>query len=125
MSITVFTNCRVCEGGRLLQKNLAVSNDTGRIVDGTTSKGHDTVDLGGAIIGPGLIELQTNGMKGFHFTYFADEQSYAQKVEDVARYLPSTGCTSFYATIPTVSSDDFKKVIIPASALAQIAKCIL
>jgi N-acetylglucosamine-6-phosphate deacetylase len=30
-----------------------------------------------------------------------------------------------YATIPTVSSDDFKKVIIPASTLAQIAKCIL
>jgi N-acetylglucosamine-6-phosphate deacetylase len=125
MSITVFTNCRVCEGGRLLHKDLAVSDDRGRIVDGTPTSGHNTVDLGGAIIGPGLIELQTNGMRGFHFTHFEDGQSYAQKIEDVARYLPSTGCTSFYATIPTVSSDDFKKVIIPASAISQIAKCTL
>ena len=110
----VFTNCRVCEGGRLVHRNLAVSNETGRIVDGTWSSSSDesTVDLDGAIIAPGLIELQTNGMRGFHFTHFEDEQSYAQKVEEVARYLPSTGCTSFYATIPTVSSDDFKKVVI-------------
>jgi N-acetylglucosamine-6-phosphate deacetylase len=99
MATTVFTNCRVCEGGRLVDRNVVVSNETGRIVDG-------------AIVGPGLIELQTNGMRGFHFTHFEDEQSYAQKVEEVARYLPSTGCTSFYATIPTVSSDDFKKVFI-------------
>jgi N-acetylglucosamine-6-phosphate deacetylase len=111
MATTVFTNCRVCEGGRLVQKNLVVSNDTGRIVDGDSSSGESTVDLDGAIIAPGLIELQTNGMRGFHFTHFEDEQSYAQKVDDVARYLPSTGCTSFYATIPTVSSDDFKKVV--------------
>jgi N-acetylglucosamine-6-phosphate deacetylase len=110
MSITVYANCRVCEGGRLVRKNLAVSDDTGRIVDETSSGGETTVDLGGAIIGPGLIELQTNGMRGFHFTHFDDEQSYARKVDDVARYLPSTGCTSFYATIPTVSSDEFKKV---------------
>ena len=96
-----------------MDRNLAVSNETGRIVDGTPSGGDEnTVDLDGAIIGPGLIELQTNGMRGFHFTHFEDEQSYAQKVEEVARYLPSTGCTSFYATIPTVSSDDFKKVFI-------------
>ena len=112
MATTVFTNCRVCEGGRLVNKNLVVSNDTGRIVDGDSSSGESTVDLGGAIVAPGLIELQTNGMRGFHFTHFEDEQSYAQKVEEVARYLPSTGCTSFYATIPTVSSDDFKKVIL-------------
>lgn len=97
----------------MVDRNVVVSNETGKIVDGTTSGSDDiTVDLGGAIVGPGLIELQTNGMKGFHFTHFEDEQSYAQKVEEVARYLPSTGCTSFYATIPTVSSDDFKKVVI-------------
>ena len=112
MATTVFTNCRVCEGGKLVHKHLVVSDDTGRIVDGTSSSGESTVDLGGAIVAPGLIELQTNGMRGFHFTHFQDEQSYAQKVDEVAAYLPSTGCTSFYATIPTVSSDDFKKVIV-------------
>ena len=111
MATTVFTNCRVCEGGRLVHKDLVVLNDTGRIVDGVSSSGQSTVDLGGAIVAPGLIESQTNGMRGFHFTHFEDEQSYAQKVEEIAKYLPSTGCTSFYATIPTVSSDDFKKVV--------------
>jgi N-acetylglucosamine-6-phosphate deacetylase len=93
-----------------MQRDLVVSNDTGRILDDASSADSETVDLGGAIVAPGLIELQTNGMRGFHFTHFEDEQSYAEKVDEVSRYLPSTGCTAFYATIPTVSSDDFKKV---------------
>lgn len=79
MSTTDFTNCRVCEGGRLVHKDLAVSNDSGRIVDGTSSGHESKVDLGGAIVGPGLIELQTNGMKGFHFTHFEGENSYAHR----------------------------------------------
>lgn len=103
-----------------MHKDLVVLNDTGRIVDGVSSSGQSTVDLGGAIVAPGLIELQTNGMRGFHFTHFEDEQSYAQNVEEVARYLLSTGCTSFYATIPTVSSDDFKKVTVVSSCYIDI-----
>lgn len=110
---TTFTNCRLCIAGKLVQRDLVVSNDTGRILDAALSTDSDTVNLGGAILAPGLIELQTNGMRGFHFTHFEDELSYGQKVDDIARYLPSTGCTSFYATIPTVSSDDFKKVSRP------------
>lgn len=110
---TTFTNCRLCIAGKLVQRDLVVSNDTGRILDDALSTDSDTVNLGGAIVAPGFIELQTNGMRGFHFTHFEDEQSYRQKVDEIARYLPSTGCTSFYATIPTVSSDDFKKVSRP------------
>ncbi|KAM0719696.1 hypothetical protein Q7P37_003827 [Cladosporium fusiforme] len=112
--ITTFINCRVCRHGRLIEDEiLAVSNDTGLFVDHVSSSTSDnnTIDLGGAIIAPGLIELQTNGMRGFHFTHFEDEGSYAQKLVEVATYLPSTGCTAFYATIPTVSSDDFKKIL--------------
>lgn len=107
---TIFTNCRLCIAGKLVQRDLVVSNDTGSILDDAPSADRETVDLGGAIVAPGFIELQTNGMRGFHFTHFEDEQSYGQKVDEIARYLPSTGCTAFYATIPTVSSDDFKKV---------------
>jgi len=116
---TTFTNCRLCIAGRLVQKDLVVSNDTGRILNGLLSADSETVDLGGAIVAPGFIELQTNGMRGFHFTHFEDEQSYGQKVDEVARYLPSTGCTAFYATIPTVSSDDFKKVSCPCLETAH------
>lgn len=107
---TIFTNCRLCIAGKLVQRDLVVSNDTGSILDDAPSADRETVDLGGAIVAPGFIELQTNGMRGFHFTHFEDEQSYADEVDEIARYLPSTGCTAFYATIPTVSSDDFKKV---------------
>lgn len=111
-NITIFENCRVCRDGRLVEsERLAVSNDTGLLVDEVPlSSSENTIDLGGAIIAPGLIELQTNGMRGFHFTHFDDRESYAQKLFEVASYLPSTGCTAFYATIPTVSSDDFRKV---------------
>jgi N-acetylglucosamine-6-phosphate deacetylase len=110
---TIFTNCRLCIAGKLEQRDLVVSNDAGRILDDAPSADNETVNLGGAIVAPGFIELQTNGMRGFHFTHFEDEQSYAKKVDETARYLPSTGCTGFYATIPTVSSDDFKKVLRP------------
>lgn len=112
---TAFTNCRICIAGKLAEDGrFVVSSDTGKIVDvGSSNAGDavDAIDLGGAIVAPGFLELQTNGMRGFHFTHFEHAQSYAQKIDDVAGYLPSTGCTGFYATIPTVSSEDFKKVV--------------
>lgn len=110
---TTFSNCRVCRAGQLVFEDLVVSHETGQILDSPGDG--EIVDLGGAIIAPGLIELQTNGMKGFHFTHFEDEKTYAQKIDEIATYLPSTGCTAFYATVPTVSSDEFKKVHSPVA----------
>lgn len=109
---TTFTNCRVCRAGQLVHEDLVVSHETGQIVDSPGDS--EIVDLGRAIIAPGLIELQTNGMKGFHFTHFEDEKTYTQNIDEIARCLPSTGCTAFYATVPTVSSNDFKKVTPPS-----------
>lgn len=108
--IIAFTNARLCVGGQLVDRPLTISTESGAILSDDEGQDGATVDLKGAIVAPGLIELQTNGMRGFHFTHFEDEQSYAKKLDDVAQYLPSTGVTSFYATIPTVSSDEFKKV---------------
>lgn len=108
---TTFMNCRLCRGGEIIEGDqLVVSDDTGDILHRTGYIGGDAVDLEDGIIAPGFLELQTNGMKGFHFTHFDDEKSYAAKVDEVARYLPSTGVTGFYPTIPTVSSEEFKKV---------------
>ena len=124
-SSTVFTNCRLCLHGSLTLKNsaLVVSNAKGRIqqvlhsgegVDvakaSKTERGIEAIDLNNAILAPGFLELQTNGMRGFHFTHFEDEASYAAKIEEIARYLPSQGGTGFWATIPTVESGEFKKV---------------
>ena len=108
---TVFRNCRLCLNGKLLGKErLVVSHNTGDILDASSDSDGEVIDLGGAIIAPGFLELQSNGMRGFHFTHFQDEESYAKKLDDIARYLPSQGVTGFWATIPTVASEEFKKV---------------
>jgi N-acetylglucosamine-6-phosphate deacetylase len=101
---------------------LVISNATGRIEDileaehgvkisgGPSDDGAKLVDLHNAIVAPGFLELQTNGMRGFHFTHFEDPEQYRSKVNEVAKYLPSQGVTGFWATIPTVESTEFKKV---------------
>ena len=93
------------------QDELVVSEDgyfIGKKTDDVAAA--KVIDLEGAIVAPGYIELQTNGMRGFHFTHFDDQASYSAKVDEIARYLVTQGVTAFYATIPTVSSEEFKKV---------------
>jgi len=67
-----------------------------------------TVDLKNAIISPGFLELQTNGALGFHFAHYSEPTAYQAGVRKLAKYLPSTGVTGFYPTIPTVSSQVFQ-----------------
>lgn len=126
-SCTVFTNCRLCINGRLTQKpsSIIFSNATGRIIEvlpdinikGGRKATATCIDLNGSIVAPGLLELQTNGMRGFHFTHFQDEQGYRAKIDDIARYLVSTGVTGFWATIPTVEKNEFKKVGIETCSI--------
>jgi N-acetylglucosamine-6-phosphate deacetylase len=107
---TSFLNCRLCVGGKLVQDQLVVSDDTGLILPRTGYIGGDAVDLEEAIIAPGLLELHTNGLLGFHFTHFHDEKDYAAQIDNAAKFLVTQGVTGFWATIPTVSSDEYKKV---------------
>ena len=103
-----FVNARLCRHGKLVNgEELTFSSATGKIVDSPSDK---TIDLKGAIVAPGFLELQTNGMRGCHFTHFDDQDTYAKKLQDVATYLPQTGVTGFYPTIPTVHADEFKRV---------------
>ena len=95
----------------MLDGPLLVSNENGCFLKNSdAADDHELVDLHGAIIAPGFIELQTNGMRAFHFTHFDDADSYAEKLNRVASYLPTQGVTAFYATIPTVASEEFQKV---------------
>jgi len=108
---TVFTNARICHSGSLVSgERLVVSHETGTISSSGDSSTGSVVDLHGQILAPGFVELQTNGLRGFHFTHLEERQDYERKIDEVARYLPQTGVTAFYATIPTVHSDQFKKV---------------
>ncbi|KAK0260768.1 hypothetical protein LTS09_004543 [Friedmanniomyces endolithicus] len=113
---TVFINARLCIDGQLVNgKTLTISD--GKIASiesaplATDTSSEEVIDLEGFILSPGFIEIQTNGLRGFHFTHFDDEASYSQKLEEVARYLPQTGVTGFYPTIPTVHSDELKKIL--------------
>ncbi|KAK0894581.1 hypothetical protein LTR02_012210 [Friedmanniomyces endolithicus] len=113
---TVFINAQLCIDGQLVNgKTLTISDGTIASIESephtTDTDREEVVDLEGLIISPGFIEIQTNGLRGFHFTHFDDEATYSQKLEEVARYLPQTGVTGFYPTVPTVHSDEFKKIL--------------
>ncbi|KAL1305091.1 hypothetical protein AAFC00_002024 [Neodothiora populina] len=108
---TTFLNCRLCIGGRLVVDQFVVSDDTGLILPRTGYIGGEAVDLEEGIIAPGFLELQTNGLLGFHFTHFTDEEQYAAQIDKVAKHMVTQGVTGFYGTIPTVSTEDFKKIL--------------
>jgi N-acetylglucosamine-6-phosphate deacetylase len=108
---TTFTNCRVCRNGELLEgERFVISEDTGLILESTGFIGGEIVDLEDAIIAPGFLELHTNGVNGFHFTNFEDDKQYAVKLEETAKFYVTQGITSFWATIPTVSAENYQKV---------------
>lgn len=111
MSFITFFNARLCRNGVLVEgEHLVVCSETGLILPTTGYIGGDSVDLDGAIIAPGYLELQTNGVKGFHFTDFQDNESYAQRLDEAARFMVTTGVTAFYPTVPTVPVEDYQKV---------------
>ena len=110
-NITRFVNGPVCLQGRLEETELCVDVDSGLIVDGALeiTSIHDVQEH---IIAPAFLELQTNGCAGFHFTHFQSAESYQRNLVKVSEYLVSTGVGSYWATIPTVSSEVFKKVSV-------------
>ncbi|EPE35262.1 Metallo-dependent hydrolase [Glarea lozoyensis ATCC 20868] len=111
MSITQFINCRQCKNGQLISEPLTVN--TNGIIIPNSPLPQDTIqiDLNNNIISPGFIELQINGALGFHFAHYEDPKTYADGVQRLAEYLPSTGVTGFYPTVPTVASHVFHSVL--------------
>lgn len=112
MPFTSFVNCRLSEGGELVDGRLVASEDSGRFLDRTGYIGGEIVDLEDRIVAPGFLELHTNGVNGFHFTHFENEATYARKLEDTAKYYVTGGVTGFWATIPTVTPDEFHRVSV-------------
>lgn len=108
--LTVFQNGRLCINGKLVNEQLIIDTHSGLIVQNTGDVTGQIVDLKGAVVAPGFIELQTNGVHGFHFTQFDDTTSYESKLLQTARYYATQGVTGFLPTIPTVSSDLYQKV---------------
>ncbi len=108
-TVTKFTNCRLVKGDSLIAADLWISSLTGKIVrsqevfySSLTTPDH-TIDLGGRIISPGLIDVQLNGAFGFNFSQIPDDAStYGKALRQVNKSLIQTGVTSY---LPTVTSE--------------------
>ena len=111
MSTTQFINGRHCIDGRLVSSPLTVNLEGLIIANSRHSPDGLTVDLQDAIVSPGFIELQINGALGFHFARFGDPMTYEAGIKTLARYLPSSGVTAFFPTVPTVASNVFQEVL--------------
>ncbi|POR35200.1 Putative N-acetylglucosamine-6-phosphate deacetylase [Tolypocladium paradoxum] len=106
--LTKFTNCRLVKGDRLVNEDLWVSSLTGKIIHSQAAFYDDlnlpdaTIDLGGRIVAPGMIECQLNGAFGFNFSTLLDDMSqYGKHVKEVNLLLVQTGVTSY---VPTITS---------------------
>jgi N-acetylglucosamine-6-phosphate deacetylase len=106
-----FTNCQACLAGELIPQDVYFSPDQGIIVPNYyyRTEGVERIDLGGAIVAPGYLELHANGLQGLHFTQLGrgDDE---EKLLKVAQSQVRCGVTAFWCTIPTVEEGSWKKV---------------
>ncbi|RFU36280.1 hypothetical protein B7463_g13, partial [Scytalidium lignicola] len=116
--ITRFTNCRLIKGDRLVEQDLWVSSKTGRIVRSqeTFYSEHRlpdvTVNLGGRILSPGLIECQLNGAFGFDFSVVPEDvSSYGKTLRQVNKALVQTGVTSYLPTLTSQKSEVYHQLL--------------
>ncbi|CAK7214951.1 N-acetyl-glucosamine-6-phosphate deacetylase [Sporothrix bragantina] len=120
--ITKLTNCRLVRGNDLVWEDLWISSNTGKIVRSQAAfydehvLPDETVDLGGRIVAPGMIECQLNGAFGFNFsTLFGDEgaesSTYGNRLNELNRRLVQTGVTSYVPTVTSQTSELYHKVL--------------
>jgi N-acetylglucosamine-6-phosphate deacetylase len=110
-SATQFINCWQCINGTLVPSPLTIDSNGLIIPNSPIPENTQTIDLKNSIISPGFIELQINGALGFHFAHYREPEIYQAGVQKLAKFLPKTGVTGFYPTVPTVSSSVFKHVL--------------
>lgn len=115
--LTKFTNCRLLKGNDLVWEDLWVSSITGKIIDsqasfyGGRNMPDNTLDLGGRIIAPGLIECQLNGAFGFNFSTLLDDMTeYGKNIQKVNRLMVQTGVTSYIPTVTSQRPELYQKV---------------
>jgi len=117
--ITKFTNCRLVKGDELVWQDLWVSSLTGKIVRSQevfyseNAVPDETIDLGGRIIAPGLIDVQLNGAFGFNFSTLPEDPStYGKVLRQMNKSLVQTGVTSYLPTV-TSSRKEIYHTVLP------------
>lgn len=121
-SLKCFTNCLLCISGELVAQDIYFSTEQHTITPNYyyRQEGVERIDLNGKIVAPGFLDLQTNGMKGVHFTQLAHNDSLREdrkKLEEVSQMEASHGVTGWWATVPTVDKDRWKQVCTKWSTL--------
>lgn len=118
--ITKFTNCRLVKGDELVYQDLWVSSLTGRIVRSQeafyseNAVPDETIDLGGRIVAPGLIDVQLNGAFGFNFSTIPDDPlSYGKMLRQMNKLLVQTGVTSYLPTVTSSRKEVYHQVCPP------------
>ncbi|EJD52120.1 Metallo-dependent hydrolase [Auricularia subglabra TFB-10046 SS5] len=114
-----FTNCLlVQEDGTLAKKDLWIDERSGTIVPsqrvfyGKLQRPARTIDLGGNILSPGLIDIQLNGAYAFDFSvYDGNDQAYLDGLQMVSTKIVETGVTSLLPTIITQERQLYPKLL--------------
>ncbi|MDD5863806.1 MAG: N-acetylglucosamine-6-phosphate deacetylase [Firmicutes bacterium] len=94
----------------------AFSVENGRFSNVLGEAAPDAIDLEGAYVIPGLIDIHTHGNSGFDFSDGSDEGMYV-----MAQYLASVGVTSFAPTSLTLPYDQLAAAYDTALRLREKA----
>lgn len=114
-NITKFTNGRLVHDGALLNADLWVDSNTGKILSsqsafyGRGAVADKIVDLKGKILSPGLIDVQLNGAHGFNFSF--PDSHYATRLQATERKLIKSGVTSYIPTVTSNKSEVYHAVL--------------
>ncbi|QIA62756.1 N-acetylglucosamine-6-phosphate deacetylase [Vibrio astriarenae] len=107
------TNCKVYTGSDVLAEH-AIVIDNDQIVQicpaSELPNGIDTVNLEGANVSPGFIDLQLNGCGGVMF----NDEITAETLEIMHQANLKSGCTSYLPTLITSSDENMRQAVAAA-----------
>ncbi|WP_154172225.1 N-acetylglucosamine-6-phosphate deacetylase [Vibrio metoecus] len=104
------TNCKIFTGNDVLVKHAVIIN--GETIDAVCPEemlpsGIKMVDLNGANLSPGFIDLQLNGCGGVMF----NDEITAETIDIMHKANLKSGCTSFLPTLITSSDENMRQAI--------------
>ncbi|WP_158120472.1 N-acetylglucosamine-6-phosphate deacetylase [Vibrio metoecus] len=107
------TNCKIFTGNDVLVKHAVIIN--GETIDAVCPEdmlpsGIKMVDLNGANLSPGFIDLQLNGCGGVMF----NDEITAETIDIMHKANLKSGCTSFLPTLITSSDENMRQAIAAA-----------
>ncbi|CAK7895229.1 hypothetical protein CAAN1_10S01750 [[Candida] anglica] len=111
-----FTNALLCDNAQLIPGDLWVDLKSGKIVSPNPSASHETIDLHGAVLSPGFLDVQVNGLYGLNFSDLKSTHPKAVKEfkshydDAMTKYL-TTGVTSICPTVTSNFPEVYESVL--------------